>query len=281
MLRLVGEIHDLAQEDFTARKQHLLASLCKLVGAQVGVVSIARNVRDEPEYLADAIPVSWIDHGWAPEEKAVITNYLDGKAYKDSARRDPMDDMLANRRRLVTRQRDQVHADAAWYNKKHVAELRRAARVDDCVYSVLRLPGFAVTTADNWTAGLGVHRSWGDSRRFTRRERQIVHLLHAQLAWLYEAEREAVLNANAETAAADEPQVSAFVGEMTRFNHARLTPRMQQTLQLLLQGLSEKESAAAMGLKRATVHSYVTAIYKEYHVNTRAELLAKCLRPDA
>jgi DNA-binding CsgD family transcriptional regulator len=54
-----------------------------------------------------------------------------------------------------------------------------------------------------------------------------------------------------------------------------LSPRLSQTLQLLLQGDSEKQVAIKLKLSRNTVHSYVKAIYRRYEVQTRAELLAR------
>lgn len=60
-----------------------------------------------------------------------------------------------------------------------------------------------------------------------------------------------------------------------------LTQRGRQTLSLLLEGKSEKQVAAAMGLSRNTVHKYVMALYQHFGVNSRAELLAHLLLPAA
>jgi DNA-binding CsgD family transcriptional regulator len=58
-----------------------------------------------------------------------------------------------------------------------------------------------------------------------------------------------------------------------------LPPRMQQVLDLLLEGLSEKAIAAQMGIKLSTVHTYVVALYTKLGVHSRAELLSTLLRP--
>lgn len=58
-----------------------------------------------------------------------------------------------------------------------------------------------------------------------------------------------------------------------------ISERMRQTLQHLLAGDSEKQVAAKLGLSRNTVHVYVKNLYKYFHVFSRGELLAKCLRP--
>jgi DNA-binding CsgD family transcriptional regulator len=57
-----------------------------------------------------------------------------------------------------------------------------------------------------------------------------------------------------------------------------LAPRERQTLDHLLLGASEKETAYAMGLSIHTVHVYVKNIYKRYDVHSRGELLSKMLR---
>jgi DNA-binding NarL/FixJ family response regulator len=53
-----------------------------------------------------------------------------------------------------------------------------------------------------------------------------------------------------------------------------LSPRMQQTLQRLLVGDSEKQIAHQLGLSRHTVHVYVKALYRGFGVSSRGELLA-------
>ena len=60
-------------------------------------------------------------------------------------------------------------------------------------------------------------------------------------------------------------------------NDPKLSRRQRQTLHLLLQGDLEKQVAAKLGVSRHTVHVYVKALYKHFRVNSRAELLAKCL----
>ena len=57
-----------------------------------------------------------------------------------------------------------------------------------------------------------------------------------------------------------------------------LPQHLRQTLFCLLDGASEKEAAARLGLSRHTVHEYITALYRRFGVNSRAELLVLCLR---
>jgi DNA-binding NarL/FixJ family response regulator len=58
----------------------------------------------------------------------------------------------------------------------------------------------------------------------------------------------------------------------------RLPRHLGSTLSCLLEGTSEKEAAARLGLSRHTVHGYIKALYRHYRVNSRAELLVLCLR---
>ena len=60
----------------------------------------------------------------------------------------------------------------------------------------------------------------------------------------------------------------------------RLSPRMRQTLERLLTGDQEKQVARHLGLSRNTVHVYVKAIYRQFGVNSRAELMSHFLRHD-
>ena len=56
-----------------------------------------------------------------------------------------------------------------------------------------------------------------------------------------------------------------------------LSPRMRQTLELLLAGDSEKQAARKLKLSQHTVHVYAKSLYKHFGVSSRGELLARCL----
>jgi DNA-binding CsgD family transcriptional regulator len=55
---------------------------------------------------------------------------------------------------------------------------------------------------------------------------------------------------------------------------ARLSPRQQQTLRHLLAGDSEKQIAEKLSRSPHTVHTYVKAIYRNFRVSSRGELLS-------
>lgn len=59
---------------------------------------------------------------------------------------------------------------------------------------------------------------------------------------------------------------------------AGLSPRVRQTLDRLLEGDSEKQIAAKLGVSRHTVHVYIKNLYRHFSVNSRGELLARFVR---
>jgi DNA-binding CsgD family transcriptional regulator len=68
------------------------------------------------------------------------------------------------------------------------------------------------------------------------------------------------------------------IGDRGSSNSEILRPRIAQTLGLLLDGGSEKEMAAQMGVTHHTVHVYMKTIYRHFGVCTRAELMALILK---
>ena len=59
----------------------------------------------------------------------------------------------------------------------------------------------------------------------------------------------------------------------------RLVPRLEETRDGLLQGLSEKQIALKLGLSEHTVHHYVEDLYRRFGVSSRGEFMARFL-PD-
>jgi len=57
-----------------------------------------------------------------------------------------------------------------------------------------------------------------------------------------------------------------------------MSKRLRETLELLLEGKSEKEVARELDLSVKTVHEYVGMIYKHFRVSSRAELMAYFIR---
>jgi DNA-binding CsgD family transcriptional regulator len=99
---------------------------------------------------------------------------------------------------------------------------------------------------------LGVHRAFGDEP-FTAAEHRLMRLFHVELGRLW--------NADALRRAQDPTK--------------ELPPRLAQTLDLFVQGSSEKQVALALHLSQHTVHNYAKALHARFGVSSRGELLAK------
>jgi DNA-binding NarL/FixJ family response regulator len=95
----------------------------------------------------------------------------------------------------------------------------------------------------------GVMRDAGD-RPFSDEDREVLHLVHLGAGCFY-----------APTALA-----------------VRLAPRVRQTLEVLLDGASNKEIAVRLDLSTHTVRQYVKVIFKAHGVTSRAELIARSSR---
>ncbi|GIW75470.1 MAG: hypothetical protein KatS3mg104_0533 [Phycisphaerae bacterium] len=98
---------------------------------------------------------------------------------------------------------------------------------------------------------IGVHRG-GQSQPFTPSDHRLLRLLHAELGRFW---RKDVLDQTTDPA-------------------RTLAPRLRQTLELLVQGLSEKQIAFRLEISPHTVHNYVKALHQRFRVSSRGELIA-------
>ena len=147
--------------------------------------------------------------------------------------------------KLITRTRRQLVPDAEWYGSDTFNQNRRPAHIDHHLLSVLQMSDKGATSV------LAVTRALGE-RDFSPRERRLFNFLHAELGGLI----------GGPLVSATDPRV------------AQLSPRLRDTLACLLEGDSEKQAAARLGLSHTTVHQYVTALYRHFAVRSRAQLLA-------
>lgn len=102
---------------------------------------------------------------------------------------------------------------------------------------------------------LSVLRAVGD-RDFSDREQSLLHFFHIELGRL----------------------IGRSLVSATEPTPDQLSRRLRQTLACLLQGNTEKQVAARLGLSHATTHQYVTAHYRRFGVQSRAQLLAHAYR---
>ena len=151
--------------------------------------------------------------------------------------------------RLVIRSRRELIPDAAWYRCGLFNDYFKSLRLEHPLYSICQV-------SDNHAVSVaGLYRAVGD-RDFSDRDRQWLRFFHAELARLIGTSL-----------------VSVFDPDPLR-----LPRRERETLACLLEGDSEKQVAARLGLSPLTAHQYVKSLYRRFGAQSRAELLAYFLR---
>jgi DNA-binding CsgD family transcriptional regulator len=240
--RLIGECRDLSAD---ARQwyTHAMDGLRRLVGAQVVTTGETQGWSTGRPYA----PLI-LDLGWSGEAERYRWQQWFEECELES------DLVLARLCRLgrvnVTRYRRQLVSDREWYTSLNYNEYRRISRVDDCLLASYFFPD------GDGNLAFSLHRPPGDPA-FGEWERRLVHWFLHELG----------------------PLVGPTLRSMREPPACELPPRLQQTLECLLDGDSEKQVALRLGLSRQTVHDYVKALYRRFGVCSRAELLSRYLRP--
>jgi DNA-binding CsgD family transcriptional regulator len=240
VFRLIGECRDLGRDPIAWRR-HSFEGLGRLLGARAAVGGEHR--RPDPRGLFEFIQP--IEVGLTPTHLAIYGEFLRAGGPNHPAILPSMDRLTARPQTLVRKQL----IDEPAFHRSGTAELFRMAELGDVVQSIVK---FGVSGSVNV---ISLHRSHGE-RAFSARERRLIHLFHDEAGPLIG------------------PTLSAAWNPVL----GRLTPRVRQTLECLLEGDSEKQVAARLGLSRPTVHQYVTALYRHFGVSSRAELLARFIR---
>ncbi len=241
-LRVVGECRDLGHDPGEWRR-HAAEGLAEILG--VRVVTEGECVWHRP--AGDIVPVDFVQVGLTPGE---LEKYFD-PFFRESLPDDgaPFEHLKTATERHIVRGREGHIPDDLWYRCRMYTEYHEPVGVDYCAVSVWELPGERVDM-------IGLHRDNAD-RDFSERELELLRLFHAELGRLIGP---------------------VLVSSDDAHSPARLPARVRETLKCLLEGDSEKQVAARMGLSQATVHQYVTALYRHYEVTSRAELLVRVFR---
>lgn len=192
-------------------------------------------------------PIGAVDAGWgSDDERGYWLRYM----VEHGPAQDPIHQKIARvQGRLLTCTREQLLDDREWYESFQFNEFHKRSRVDHFINSYCQLD-----TPDEVTV-LGVFRALGDPG-FQARDRRLIHLLHHELGEM----------------------VGRRLSRCAAPSASKLPPRLRQTLERLLQGDSEKQAAAHLDISRATLHQYVTSLYRRFDVNSRGELLARFVR---
>lgn len=235
--RLIGECRDLGSEPALWHVR-MFAGLCQLVGASVGSGGEAFWVR--PAHPIQ--PLSGFEAGFDTCARERYMAYL----RDHGPQRDPIFRALADvPGRVLTRTRSAIVSDAVWYRSPDFNDYRKPAGVDHCLVSVCFVSQQGAVAAIHMARGLG-------ERDFSPGEVRLLEFFHEELGRLI----------GRQLVSATEPSPD------------KLSPRLRQTLACLLEGDSEKQVAARLGLSPTTVHEYVTVLYRRFRVRSRGELLA-------
>ena len=238
--RLIGECRDLGS-DPTLWQRRMVDGLRRLVGAPAAAGGEGRWTRPR----GGAAAVSAFDAGFDSRGRELYRAYLRELPPRDK----PIFEALRHvPGRLVTRARRDVISYAAWYRSVAWNEYRRPMTLDDQLTSVYRIPGAGISV-------IALHRGRGE-REFSPRERRVLSFFHGELGLLIGRSLVSAL----------EPSPD------------KLSPRLRQTLACLVEGDTEKQVAARLGLSPTTTHQYVTALYRHFGVTSRAQLLAHIIQ---
>lgn len=251
VIRLVREVCDL-WDDPGVWREHLLRGACALLGGNVGMMVADAASKDDrfvrPSVIALVgvpLPMRSLAHAAVSEFEQrpyddVSQNLLPGltNLYGDMVRQG-----------WVTTTRRQIADDDAYYAAPYYRNFRRHIDCDDYVVSI------RIVDVPHRPEAISIDRPHG-APRFGPREVAILKLLHDEIA----------------------PLIGTRLATEEHLCRDGLSKRLRETLSLLLEGRSEKEAAASLGLSSRTVHDYVTTLYDHFRVSSRAELLAYFIR---
>ncbi len=229
--------------DTPARRQHLLAGLTRLIG---GDTAGLLDFEHTPEKGAEGsnLVIVGFDQKTGTEAFSIY-NSAAGTVRNPAL---PAVGRLVRRGRAAAATREAMIPDRDWYATEYVNDVRRRWGIDHSLYAVR-------VEEDGAAVALSFCRAWGRTP-FSAEDRTLVELFLDELGDLLRGPEDA----------------QQRVAE-------RLPPRVREALGHLLQGLSDKEIAAAMGIGRHTVNQYVKATFRALSVSSRAELIARWRAP--
>ena len=247
--RIAGDCRDLG-DDSAAWRRVWFEQLARLVGADLGVGGEQGGWRaGEPADLGTA------DWGW--------DGGFDRAGWERSCaefRDDPRLTRTTSMKRYIPRglvddgaalARTDLISDRGWYRCWNYQNIQRPMGVDHtvwCFRALSRGPG------DEYS-GVILARAPGRPD-FTAREKAVVRESHALIA----------------------PLVGGPLARFADPSPATLPPRTRQVLRRVLEGDSDKQVAARLGITPLTVNQHTKLIFRHFGVQSRAELLARWVR---
>lgn len=238
--RLIGECRDLGA-DPALWQSRLFEGLSRLFGGAPANGGEGRIVGAS----GGVVPLSAFDAGFDAAERRTYLAYLrDGGPAVD-----PFVRALQRAGTPLARTRRALLEDGEYYRSPAFDRWLRQGNVDHRLASIFPSgDGSAVSF-------LHLHRGPG-ARDFSGRERTLLEFFHGELG----------------------PLIGRALVSIAEPTPAGLSRRLRQTLACLMEGDSERQVAARLGVSRATAHQYVTALYRRFGVHSRGQLLAHVLR---
>jgi DNA-binding CsgD family transcriptional regulator len=242
VFRLIGECRELGA-DVAAWRRRLATGLCRLTGAQVGLVG-------EVEYSRRAFnhPLHIEDVGWScPADRRHVLQFFASGLYGRDLLAERFFGIHPVKSRTVCR--EQIISDSEWDGSVVFNEFLRRGGLD---LGILSQQGFGGGERSN---SVVLYRPFGEAP-LPERGRRLVHLTQQELG----------------------PLLGTVLAGAGDPGWSNLPPRWRQTLDCLLDGDSEKQAAARLGISRQTAHQYVKGLYGHFGASSRGELLALFLR---
>jgi DNA-binding CsgD family transcriptional regulator len=227
----------------------LFAGLAALTGAGVVMGGEVTGVR-----AGRTAHIGLTDWGWANGFNRIGWERAMAEMTADpSLSRTPAVDTYFARMEVVdgiSLSRADLIPDAHWYRSWDYENLHLEVGIDHTLWCFRAVPG----TADEFS-GLLMGRAVGEDD-YTPRQKAIVREAHALVG----------------------PLVGGPLARFADPSPGTLPPRVRQVLRCLLEGDSDKQVAARLGIRGYTVNEYTKRIYRHFGVQTRSELLARWLR---
>lgn len=246
--QLVGECRELGDDPFVWRR-HFFVGIGTLAGAGVVMGGEVAGIR-----AGGTRHIGLTDWGWKNGFNRVGWERAMAEMSADpSLSRTPAVGTYFERMKAadgISLSRADILRDHPWYRSWDYENLHRAVGIDHTLWCWRSVPG----TADEYN-GLLMGRPPKEND-FSPRQKALV--------------REALALVN--------PLVGGALARFAEPPPSALSPRVRQTLRCLLDGDSDKQIAARLGLSWHTVNQYTKAIFAHYGVSSRTELLARWTR---
>jgi DNA-binding CsgD family transcriptional regulator len=239
--RLVGECRDL-RHDPAAWRTHSLEGIGRQLDAAMGNGGEIRW----PDRRGPIELIQGVETNFTPKQLSLYGEFLRDHGPNNPLIHDALKRLVGS---VATQSRAKLFDPRAW-NRAEFQGLLIECKIGHNLIS------FCDQETPGGIDAIILHREAG-RRDFSERDRNLMHLYHEELGRLIG------------------PVLATAVDGSILL---RLSPRLRETLDRLLAGDSEKEVARRLGLKRPTIHEYVTELYRRLGVSSRAELLARFLR---